>query len=43
MGDDLISVNDIASHHGKRKQTVFKILKRLGIDTTKQRSPFSTT
>lgn len=38
MDDDLISVRDIAAQHGKRKQTVFKILKRLGIETTKQRS-----
>ena len=38
MGDDLISVRDIAAQHGKRKQTVFKILKRLGIQTKKHRS-----
>ena len=38
MDDDLISVLDVAAQHGKRKQTVFKILKRLGIETTKQRS-----
>jgi len=38
MGDDLIAVRDVAAQHGKRKQTVFKILKRLGIETTKQRS-----
>jgi hypothetical protein len=38
MDDDLISVRDIAAQHRKRKQTVFKILKRLGIETTKQRS-----
>ena len=38
MDDDLISVRDIAAQHGKRKQTVFKIIKRLGIETTKQRS-----
>jgi hypothetical protein len=38
MDDGLISVRDIAAQHGKRKQTVFKILKRLGIETTKQRS-----
>jgi hypothetical protein len=38
MDDDLISVRDIAAQHGKRKQTVFKILKRLGIEATKQRS-----
>ena len=38
MGDDLIAVRDVAAEHGKRKQTVFKVLKRLGIDTTKQRA-----
>ena len=38
MDDDLIAVRDVAAQHGKRKQTVFKILKRLGIGTTKQRS-----
>ena len=38
MDDDLIAVRDVATEHGKRKQTVFKILKRLGIETTKQRS-----
>lgn len=36
--DEVISVHDIATQHGKRKQTVFKVLKRLGIETTKQRS-----
>lgn len=36
--DEVISVRDIATQHGKRKQTVFKVLKRLGIETTKQRS-----
>lgn len=35
---DLISVRDIASQHGRRKQTVFKVLGRLGIATTKQQS-----
>ncbi len=38
MDDELISVIDIAAKHGKRKQTVFKILDRLGIVTKKQRS-----
>jgi hypothetical protein len=38
MDDDLISVIDIASQHGKRKTTVFKILNRLGIEPTKRRS-----
>jgi hypothetical protein len=37
MEIDLISVREIAAQHGKRKQTVFKILKRLGIKATKQR------
>jgi len=36
--DDLISVRDLAARHGKRRQTVFKVLKRLGIETTKLRS-----
>lgn len=30
MNDDLISVIDIANQHSKHKQTIFKILKRLG-------------
>jgi hypothetical protein len=38
MGDDWIAVRDVATEHGKRKQTVFKVLKRLGIETTKQRA-----
>src|SRR6516225_5467594 len=38
MDEELISVRDVAAQHGKRKQTVFRILKRLGIETTKQRS-----
>ncbi len=38
MGDDLISVIDVALKHGKRKATVFKVLKRLGIEPTKRRS-----
>ncbi len=38
MDDDLISVRDVAAQHGKAKQTVFKILKRLRIEPTKQRS-----
>lgn len=36
--DDVIAVRDIATQHGKRKQTVFKVLKRLGIETVKQRA-----
>ena len=38
MDNDLIAVRDVAAEHGKRKQTVFKVLKRLGIETTKQRA-----
>lgn len=38
MGDDLIAVRDVAAEHGKHKQTLFKVLKRLGIETTKQRA-----
>src|SRR5438132_231798 len=41
MDDNLIFVIDVASHHGKRRQTIFKILKRLGIEPTKQRSSSS--
>ncbi len=38
MDDDLISVIDVARQHGKAKQTVFKVLKRLGIEPTKLRN-----
>lgn len=38
MSESLISVTDFAQQHGKRKQTVFKILKRFGIETQKLRS-----
>jgi hypothetical protein len=38
MSSELISVRDVATQHGKLKQTVFKVLKRLGIAPTKQRS-----
>jgi hypothetical protein len=38
MDDDLVSVIDVASQHGKRKGTVFRILNRLGIEPTKRRS-----
>lgn len=41
MDDKLISVRDVAQRHGKRKQTVFKVLKRLGIRTTKHRNESS--
>jgi hypothetical protein len=37
MKDDLISVIDVARELGKRKQTVFKILKRLRIEQVKAR------
>jgi len=36
MTENLISVIDLASQHGIRKQTIFKILKRLGIETKKR-------
>jgi hypothetical protein len=35
MPDDLISVIDLANQCGKRKQTIFKVLKRLGIEPKK--------
>ena len=38
MSDDLISVIDLADQYGKRKQTIFKVLRRLGIETKKLRS-----
>jgi hypothetical protein len=38
MSEELISVADLASQFGKRKQTVFKILRRLRIEPTKLRS-----
>jgi hypothetical protein len=38
MSEELISVIDVANHHGKRKQTIFKILRRLGIEARKLRS-----
>ena len=36
MRDTLISVIDLAAQHGLLKQTIFKVLKRLGIEPTKQ-------
>lgn len=36
--DDLISVIDLATQNGLRKQTLFKILKRHGIEPSKRRS-----
>jgi hypothetical protein len=41
MDDKHISVRDVADQHGKRKQTVFKVLKRLGIGTVKHRNESS--
>jgi hypothetical protein len=38
MSEEPISVGDLARQFGKRKQTVFKILKRLGIKPSKRRS-----
>jgi hypothetical protein len=36
MSEGTISVIDLAAQHGMRKQTVFKILARLGIETVKR-------
>jgi hypothetical protein len=36
MSDTLISVIDLAAQHGLFKQTIFKVLKRLGIEPTKR-------
>jgi hypothetical protein len=38
MDEELISVLDLSRQLGKRKQTIFKVLKRLRIETSKQRS-----
>ena len=38
LTDEPVSVLDLATQVGKRKQTIFKILARLKIQTTKQRS-----
>ena len=38
MTENLISVVDIAEQTGKRRQSIFKILKRLSIEPTKMRS-----
>src|SRR5579864_1918502 len=38
MSDELISVADLALQFGKRKQTVFKVLRRLRIEPRKLRS-----
>lgn len=39
MSEELISVIDAARQTGKVKQSVFKVLKRLGIETQKLRGP----
>ncbi len=39
--ENYISVIDVAKQIGKAKQTVFKVLKRLGIETQKMRGPDS--
>ena len=36
MPDDPISVIDLAAYHGIRKQQMFKVLKRLGVEPTKR-------
>lgn len=41
MDDDLISVADVANQHGRLKPTVFKVLRRLRIETQKRRSSSS--
>ena len=38
MNDNLISVIEAATKLGMRKQTLFKVIKRLGINTSKQRN-----
>jgi len=35
MPDDLVSVIDLANQYGKRKQSLFKVLRRLGIEPKK--------
>ncbi len=41
MNDEWISVKDAAAELGKSKQHLFKILKRLGIESVKSKSPDS--
>jgi hypothetical protein len=41
MNDEPVSVVDLANQVGKRKQSIFKILARLNIQTTKKRGPNS--
>jgi hypothetical protein len=38
VGDDVISVIDVAQHLGRRKGHVYKVLKRLGIEPVMRRS-----
>ena len=38
MTEELISVIEIAKAHGKHRQTIHRILKRLGVETTKMQS-----
>lgn len=38
MTEEMISVIDAAAHLGKRKATIFKVMKRLHIEATKRRS-----
>ena len=39
MSEEMISVIDAATELGKRKQTLFKVMKRLGITGSKRRDP----
>ena len=41
MSEDLISVIDVARQTGRRKASIFKVLKRLSIEPTKMRSSAS--
>ena len=41
MSEDLISVIDVARKTGRRKASIFKVLKRLSIEPTKMRSSAS--
>lgn len=38
MPEEMISVIDVATQYGKRKATIFKLLKRIGIESRKIRS-----
>lgn len=39
MTEEMVSVIDAATELGKRKQTLFKVMKRLGITGSKRRDP----